>query len=124
MRKIITEWCQNCETEVELKWDCKHEGYKAFCPKCGKRLMLCDECQHRGKFGQLTDDCDYNRRLDCCRFNKPRFLRVQITYDEMMYALKQSPMNGLLHLDFTDGIGWIGVNITESVYQTFLKTLK
>ena len=69
MRKLITEYCANCETEVEMFWDVETDGYKAYCPVCRARLMLCDECQHRND-GKLTDDCDYCSASDACRFNK------------------------------------------------------
>lgn len=63
---IVTELCPHCEREVEMVWNTDAHGYKAFCPVCGKRLMLCDECQHSG-----TGDCDYSRDTDSCRHNKP-----------------------------------------------------
>lgn len=43
---IVTEYCAFCESEIEMKWN-DELGYKAYCPFCGQRLMLCDECQHR-----------------------------------------------------------------------------
>lgn len=64
----VTEWCPHCESEIEMTWNVDDRGYKAFCPVCGKRLMLCDECQH-------ADDalpCDYNQETDSCRFNQKR----------------------------------------------------
>nr|DAR04711.1 MAG TPA: zinc-ribbon domain protein [Caudoviricetes sp.] len=67
---VVTEVCPNCDAEVELRWDVKRDGYKAFCPHCGARLMLCDECQHRTG-GGCTEDCDYDSKTDTCRFNRP-----------------------------------------------------
>lgn len=64
----VTEWCPHCESEIEMTWNVEDRGYKAFCPVCWKRLMLCDECQH-------ADDampCDYDRETDSCRFNQKR----------------------------------------------------
>ena len=66
---VVTEYCSECEAEVTMQWDVRALGYKAFCPHCGKRLMLCDECQHR-KDGGLVDDCDYDLETDSCRFNR------------------------------------------------------
>lgn len=68
-RKMITEWCIECDFVTEMVWDVGTDGYKAFCPMCGARLMLCDVCQHR-KNGEYTDDCDYNTMTDTCRFNR------------------------------------------------------
>lgn len=62
---VVTEYCPECETEVTMHWDVRALGYKAFCPHCGKRLMLCSECQ-------FIDDCDYDSETDSCRFNARR----------------------------------------------------
>lgn len=62
----VTEYCPNCESEVEMVWNTETDGFKAFCPHCGKRLMLCDECKHSG-----TSSCNYSRDTDSCRYNKP-----------------------------------------------------
>lgn len=64
----VTEICPNCEMEVTLFWNPKEDGYKAYCPYCGERLMLCDECIHRFN-GEYYDDCDYCSKTDTCRFN-------------------------------------------------------
>lgn len=64
----VTEMCPNCDTEVEMVWDTEKFGYRAFCPHCGKRLMLCDECLHSG--GVYDDNCDYCTKTDSCRFNR------------------------------------------------------
>lgn len=69
-RKIVTEVCPHCEMEVELIWDVEESGYKAHCPYCGHRLMLCDECLHRGPDGTYCGDCDYDMTEDTCRFNQ------------------------------------------------------
>lgn len=60
-----------------MEWDVSRDGFKAYCPYCGKRLMLCDACLHRGKDGAFTDDCNYNSATDTCRFNAQK-LRVVI----------------------------------------------
>ncbi len=65
---IVTERCPHCESEIEMRWNTDAMGFKAFCPVCGKRLMLCDECRHAENSGP----CDYNSRLDFCRHNPPR----------------------------------------------------
>jgi len=49
-----TEWCGNCDHEVTLHWDIRENGFRAYCPYCGKRLMLCDACMHR--FGDMHDN--------------------------------------------------------------------
>lgn len=64
----VAEWCPNCNTEIEMSWDVETLGYKAYCPVCGKRLMLCDACQHTPD-GEYTDDCDYNTAKDTCKYN-------------------------------------------------------
>ena len=62
----VIEVCPHCMNEIEMTWDTDQRGFEAFCPVCGKRLMLCDECMH------LEDgrDCDYDSKNDCCRFSR------------------------------------------------------
>ncbi len=62
----VIEVCPHCMNEIEMTWDTDQRGFKAFCPVCGKRLMLCDECMH------LEDGrgCDYDSKNDCCRFSR------------------------------------------------------
>lgn len=45
--KTVVELCAHCGCEIEMQWDVEERGLKAFCPACGKVLMLCDECMHR-----------------------------------------------------------------------------
>lgn len=59
-----TELCPHCDREVTLLWDTKADGYKAFCPHCGGRLMLCDACMH-----ECTGGCDYDSAPDSCKHN-------------------------------------------------------
>lgn len=66
---IVTEVCPHCEAEVEMRWNVAADGYKAFCPHCGKRLMLCDACQHPED--KCVENCDYNSETDTCRHNQP-----------------------------------------------------
>ncbi len=67
---LITEYCNNCETEVTMEWDVEMYGYKAYCPFCGERLMLCDECQHPNGESKRCLSCDYDSETDTCRFNR------------------------------------------------------
>ena len=57
---MVNEVCPNCESEVTMIWDVKKRGYRAFCPVCGGRLMLCDECIHNDGV------CDYSGDSDSC----------------------------------------------------------
>lgn len=61
----ITEVCPHCNNEITMVWSIIDDGYKAFCPICGERLMLCDACQH----GCPSFVCDYNSEMDTCRHN-------------------------------------------------------
>lgn len=61
---IVNEVCPHCENEIEMYWNTDTLGFRAFCPVCGGRLMLCDECMHT-KHG----DCDYDSATDRCKFN-------------------------------------------------------
>lgn len=65
----VTEWCPHCENEIVMAWNIPSRGYKAYCPVCGERLMLCDACQHDSD-NECTDDCDYCAETDSCRHNR------------------------------------------------------
>lgn len=60
---VVTEFCANCEREVEIHgWDTDRDGYRAFCPYCGEVLMLCDECQHT----EPHQPCDFDADTGLC----------------------------------------------------------
>jgi hypothetical protein len=61
---IITEVCPHCETEITMQWSVEEFGYMAYCPVCGKRLMLCSACHDDSGF------CDYDSNSDSCKFNR------------------------------------------------------
>ena len=63
---MVVEVCPHCMSEIEMRWNTDTQGFKAFCPVCGKRLMLCDECLHTRK-----GDCDYDSTVDGCKFSMP-----------------------------------------------------
>lgn len=59
----VTEMCPSCGHEVTIIWDTEKDGYKAYCPHCGERLMLCSACHDDGH------GCDYDSETDKCRWN-------------------------------------------------------
>ena len=61
----VTEFCPHCESEITITWDTETYGYKAYCPVCGGRLMLCSACHD-----DTNGSCDYNGETDTCRFNQ------------------------------------------------------
>lgn len=54
----IVEWCVNCERQTVMLWNIKEDGLTAFCPYCGQKMMLCEQC---------TGDCDYSYGFDICK---------------------------------------------------------
>ena len=40
------EVCPHCDSENILQWNTEIQGFVAKCQHCGKKMMLCDECQH------------------------------------------------------------------------------
>lgn len=62
-----------------MAWDVKALGFKAYCPVCGKRLMLCDACQHDPVDDHYLDNCDYNQTKDCCKHNQDNGYITEIT---------------------------------------------
>lgn len=59
----VTEVCPHCDSEVTMIWNVAERGLKAFCPVCGKRLMLCSECPATTERGAA---CDYDSKTDTC----------------------------------------------------------
>lgn len=57
---LVTELCPSCEGEQTIAWNTSEKGFKAFCPECGNRLMLCSECLLDKDF------CDYDSGEDIC----------------------------------------------------------
>lgn len=108
---VITETCPHCESEVEMVWNTEALGYKAFCPVCGKRLMLCDECRHSG-----GANCDYNGETDSCWRNPPKaapvrklwmrlgvMLKVEESEAEAILAGEQTQAQDALKIVLADG---------------------
>lgn len=59
----VVEVCPECGAENIMTWDVETEGYVAYCPHCGSKMMLCDECLH-------ADDakvCDWCACRGCYR---------------------------------------------------------
>jgi len=56
MIKTVTEFCSCCEREVNMQWDIDRDGYEAYCPYCGEKLMLCSECFEAGIVCDWGDD--------------------------------------------------------------------
>ena len=66
-RKTVVELCPHCGNEIEMFWEVERLGYKAYCPVCGKRLMLCDECQH--STGEFDSFCNFDSSTGTCLHN-------------------------------------------------------
>lgn len=64
----VIETCPHCEHTVEMVWDIEKNGFKAFCPFCGRCLMLCSECIKR----EGVMSCDYVDWNQSCHHNPPR----------------------------------------------------
>ena len=100
---VVTETCPHCEREVELHgWDTDQDGFKAFCPYCGQRLMLCDECRHCG-----GEDCDYNSATDTCRHNAGHVpftkLCVKTSRGTLMATATTDPSHPGISIDICSG---------------------
>lgn len=72
MKKEVVEYCSECENEVILQWDTEEDGFEIVCPYCGKKLMLCDECQHTVCEDGEPHDCDWDETCGECHRCKCR----------------------------------------------------
>lgn len=59
----VVEVCPECGAENVITWDVEKDGYVAYCPHCGSKMMLCDECIHSDN----APICDWNPHNGCCR---------------------------------------------------------
>ena len=67
MTENVLKLCSHCNKEGEMQWDVEKDGYRAFCPYCGKFLMLCDASLHLS--GEDDSFCDYNGYTDSCKYD-------------------------------------------------------
>lgn len=64
-RNTVVEVCAFCGVENEMVWDIDEFGYEAFCPVCGNKMMLCDECMHsEDELNENGNHCDYKKSED------------------------------------------------------------
>lgn len=54
----VVGWCLHCENQTTMLWNPEKDGLTAYCPHCGGRMMLCDNCQ---------GECDYDGKTDTCK---------------------------------------------------------
>lgn len=59
----VVEVCPECGAENVMTWDVETEGYVAYCPHCGSKMMLCDECLHADD----AKECDWCACRGCYR---------------------------------------------------------
>lgn len=65
-KNMVAEYCANCENEIQMRWNVATDGYQAYCPVCGNRLMLYDECMYSNPDESYTGYCDYSTQTDSC----------------------------------------------------------
>lgn len=58
---MVVTTCPHCKSQIKMSWDTRERGFKAFCPVCGKLLMLCRECECSGEY------CDFKPTYGRCR---------------------------------------------------------
>lgn len=93
----VTEYCSECEREAEFRWHIESDGYKAFCPHCGSRLMLCNMCPR-------AYNCGYDRDTDTCPMmfdgclNRQQFIDYLIStfdMDDQMLQMVQNVLDAI-----------------------------
>lgn len=112
----ITETCPHCESEITMTWDVSSRGYHAFCPVCGERLMLCDECLHSGPNGEYTGLCDYDSKTDTCRRqdkSKRQILRAKTPLGTVTAQATLDPEHPGIWLDLCRGEDEIPLALVE-----------
>lgn len=64
VRPEVTEVCSSCMNENTIIWDCEQDGYVAYCPHCGEKMMLCDACRHADDNPKMF--CDWKNEDEGC----------------------------------------------------------
>ena len=60
-------YCGCDDTKViDSRYADDRQRRRRCCPVCGKRLMLCSECQH----GEGSKPCDYDSERDTCHLHQ------------------------------------------------------
>ena len=95
----VTEYCSECDREVTMNWNVRREGLKAFCPYCGKRLMLCAYCPATDNDNAVT--CDYNQKTNSCRFNNSKKEN-----EAKIGPVKRGPQNTLITYLYRDACNY------------------
>lgn len=102
----VTEVCPTCGREIQMRWDTDTMGFKAFCPACGGRLMLCDECQRtKADSGKPAETCDYCKDTDTCRWNQkpkttgPITVKLEWYYDDAHRRIETKQFQNLTELE-------------------------
>lgn len=67
---FVTEVCPHCDKENTIEWNVEEYGYEAWCPHCGKKMMLCSECLYAKD--NMYGRCDWNSESKKCFRCKPR----------------------------------------------------
>lgn len=97
----VTEVCPHCESEIEMRWDTDTQGFKAFCPVCGNRLMLCDECLHAED--NKGGGCDFDSEKDGCWRNLPEPPSLDSTgeseFDYILAYIREGSFEGLEEIE-------------------------
>ena len=62
------EICPHCDREVEINWCTKEDGYEIYCPYCGQKMLLCDDCMHSPD--NKAQHCDWCKETGCFRNRK------------------------------------------------------
>lgn len=65
MKREVVDVCPHCDEEVVMMWDVDEKGYQPFCPHCGKKMMLCDECMNAED--NEVGACDWSEEGGCFR---------------------------------------------------------
>lgn len=82
------EVCPHCDSENILQWNTEIQGFVAKCQHCGKKMMLCDECQHEYDVEKdefvFVDNCDWCNDAGgvCFRDTSPVVLTTYGHYEE------------------------------------------
>lgn len=99
---LVTEVCPHCDCENTIEWNVVEKGYQAYCPNCGKILMLCSQCMLD------TQDCSWDEDTGLCHRKIEEFWKelADVPFREEKDGTLVLEDGWKITLKSESGIGW------------------
>lgn len=125
--RMVFQYCKHCGTNNSFFWDCDKDGFGAYCPKCGKPLPLCDECNPAETFDpQACEGCKFKNPPDDGVKEKPKkseYLRFNISYFNAKYGRNETTEIIARNVDEARAMFWNVSRFATEVTPTLIESI-